>query len=560
MRRSWRSRVGLCVLAFTVSAVRAVTAADLSSEYEARNHRVGDGVILPYRLLKPKQVESGRVYPLVLFLHGAGERGHNNTSQLMSIPARFAGDEIRTRYPCYVVAPQCFWNQKWVAVPWGSKSHTMPAKPTSWMQGSLELVEVLAKEFPVDPKRIYVTGFSMGGYGVWDALQRRPDLFAAAVPVCGGGDVALAKTMAGVPIWAFHSVGDPTVPSSRSRDMVEAVKAAGGSPKYTEFPGNNHNSWDPAFADPELLPWLFAQKKTETAVRAIPRPADTLKQPGPARGRDRPVMDPARRTFLSDRKTLLRGPRYSTDITYALPERRAVSGLKDRGCNALHLYAEAFSAGKPAGHNAKLIDELVRWTREDGLYLILTIGNLTKNCEFDHNYVMAFWDIYAGRYASETHVLYEIQNEPAKVPGYSEAAMKMTRDAYAKIRSKAPDTPVLLFSYALFVNPLAVLQDIKNLGEGIDWQKTAIAFHGYALGDAIFCLDGVLKAGYPCFQTEFADLSMIRDFESRGVSWLSFVDLPQMSDDKEFKNHLDKAGIGWVPDYGQWPRPAAATP
>ncbi len=217
MRNVVRPLRTVFALTLALLAVAPAMAADLATEYEARNYKVSDGVILPYRLLKPKQVEPGRLYPLVLFLHGAGERGHDNRSQLSSIPAKFASDEIRAKYPCYVLAPQCFWNQRWVATSWKAKSHVMPEKPTSWMRGSLELVEALAKEFPVDKKRIYVTGLSMGGFGAWDAIQRRPDLFAAAVPICGGGDVAQAKAIAHVPIWAFHSADDPTVRSSRSR-------------------------------------------------------------------------------------------------------------------------------------------------------------------------------------------------------------------------------------------------------------------------------------------------------------------------------------------------------
>lgn len=519
-------------------------------DFEGRTFQAADKQLLAYRIMKPLDYDPKQKYPIVLFLHGAGERGHDNVSQLNNFVKMFAEPNVRGQYRCFVLAPQCFWNRKWVEVPWGAAAHRQPEKPSGPLDMTFQLMAALEKEFSIDPARRYVIGLSMGGYGAWDAICREPARFAAAVPICGGGDESKAAAIAKVPVWAFHGGVDGTVKTARSRNMIAAMQKAGGTPKYTEYAGVGHDAWTPASKEPQLLPWLFAQKADPKAAGA---PASQPK----AAGRGRPVLDAARRSFVSDRGTLLRGPRYSTDITFKSPDRQAIAGLRSLGCNTLHLYGEAFSAGKPAGHNVKVIDELVEWTRQDGLYLVLTIGNLTKNGQFDYDYAMAFWDLYAARYANETHVLFEVQNEPAKYPGYSAAALKMERDAYAKIRSKAPDTPVLLFSYALFVNPLAVLQDIRSLGPSIDWRKTAVAFHGYALGDAIFCLDGVLKAGYPCFQTEFTDLSMIRDFETRGISWVSFVDLPQVHDPKEFKDHLDRAGIKWTPDFGLWPRPAA---
>ena len=119
----------------------------------------------------------------------------------------------------------------------------------------------MQKEYSIDPQRIYLTGLSMGGYGTWDLLARKPDLFAAGVPVCGGGDESTAEQIANIPIWVFHGDLDSAVPVSRSRTMVEALKKAGGHPKYSEYPGVEHNSWDKAYADPELMKWLFAQKR-----------------------------------------------------------------------------------------------------------------------------------------------------------------------------------------------------------------------------------------------------------------------------------------------------------
>ena len=125
----------------------------------------------------------------------------------------------------------------------------------------LELIPALQKEYSIDAKRIYLTGLSVGGYGTWDLLARKPDLFAAGVPVCGGGDESTAGKIAKIPIRVFHGDLDSAVPVSRSRTMVEALKKAGGHPKYTEYAGVGHNPWDKAYADPKLMNWLFKQKK-----------------------------------------------------------------------------------------------------------------------------------------------------------------------------------------------------------------------------------------------------------------------------------------------------------
>jgi predicted peptidase len=125
----------------------------------------------------------------------------------------------------------------------------------------LELIPALRKEYGIDPKRIYVTGLSMGGFGTWDLIARKPDWFAAAAPVCGGADEATAATISKIPVWAFHGDQDGAVKPSRSRNMVEALKKAGGEPKYTEYKGVGHDSWNPAYKDPELMKWLFRQKR-----------------------------------------------------------------------------------------------------------------------------------------------------------------------------------------------------------------------------------------------------------------------------------------------------------
>lgn len=219
------------------------------------------GKKLPYRLLKPLSVADDLKYPLVIFLHGAGERGTDNEKQLVHGVPQFAAKANREKYPCFLIAPQCPDGKKWVEVDWSADSHSLPKDPGEVGTLTLALIESAIKKLPVDPKRVYVTGLSMGGYGTWDLAARRPDLFAAVAPVCGGADEATAEKIKAVPIWAFHGAKDTAVKPARSRNMVAALEKAGGKPKYTEYPDVGHNSWDPAYKDPAFYTWMFAQKR-----------------------------------------------------------------------------------------------------------------------------------------------------------------------------------------------------------------------------------------------------------------------------------------------------------
>jgi len=126
---------------------------------------------------------------------------------------------------------------------------------------TLELIEKLSQEFAIDRKRLYITGLSMGGYGTWDIIQRHPDMFAAAMPVCGGGDSAAAPLIKDLPIWVFHGDKDGAVPVIRSQNMVAALKQAGSKVKYTEYPGVGHNCWTQTYANQDVLKWFFSQKR-----------------------------------------------------------------------------------------------------------------------------------------------------------------------------------------------------------------------------------------------------------------------------------------------------------
>ncbi|MBV8213604.1 MAG: prolyl oligopeptidase family serine peptidase [Verrucomicrobia bacterium] len=226
---------------------------------------------MPYRLLAPRDLSSGAKYPLVVLFHGSGERGADNKKQLLNGAARFARPESRTQHPCFVLVPQCPTHLNKQPIMWtGSREEMHELKlapePAAPLQTALELLFMIQGKYPIDPERIYVTGISMGGFATWEALIRHPQNFAGAVPVCGGGDVRFADRIKHVPVWAFHGAEDPVVPVICSQSMIENLEKAGGHPRYTEYPGVGHNSWDRAFAEPELLAWLFSQAKWISAL------------------------------------------------------------------------------------------------------------------------------------------------------------------------------------------------------------------------------------------------------------------------------------------------------
>lgn len=255
--------------AFYASGIAALLAAflgtapadDMADRFRARLYRSSTHSSLPYRLLVPRDYNPLKKYPLVLFLHGKGERGADNVKQLHAGLDIFADKKKMERHPCFIAAPQCPEDSSWVDADPDSDRHIMREKPTAALAMSLELVESLSKEFSVDTKRLYVVGYSMGGFGAWEAIQRRPDLFAAAVPACGGGDETLAHRIKRVPVWVFHGARDPIVRVERSRGMIHALISSGGVPRYTEYPDINHFCWGLAFGDRVLHDWLFRQKK-----------------------------------------------------------------------------------------------------------------------------------------------------------------------------------------------------------------------------------------------------------------------------------------------------------
>ena len=250
----------------SVSAERAPGVSELTiGRFVERSVTVpeaGTPVEFRYRLLRPDTVEPGTRYPLILFLHGAGERGSDNFRQLKFLPAWLAEPAAKGKHPCFLVVPQCREGHRWADVDWSDeKSSPQTPQPTVDMAAAVAALDATLRDEPIDTDRVLLTGLSMGGYGSWDLAARMPERFAAVIPICGGGDERTAAKLTGPPIWCFHGDADKAVPVQRSRSMVAAVKAAGGTPRYTEMAGVGHDSWTPAYRDPAVLTWLFQQHR-----------------------------------------------------------------------------------------------------------------------------------------------------------------------------------------------------------------------------------------------------------------------------------------------------------
>lgn len=262
------------VLLMTADAAAPPPARGVSiDDFQPRTYADRAGHKLPYRIYVPRGYDPAKKYPLVLFLHGSGGRGTDNRHQLadQGAPLVFVQPENQARWPVFMVAPQCPPDQQWVAMPWGAPSGKgkRPAPPTWPMEAALAVVDQLAAEFPgIDTSRLVVTGISMGGFGTWDAAVRSPRKWSAAVPICGGYDETALEPIVKLRLWAFHAEDDRTVPVARTRELITALRARGGQPRYTEYPASakhGHFSWIPAYKDPELLPWLFGAPPAERA-------------------------------------------------------------------------------------------------------------------------------------------------------------------------------------------------------------------------------------------------------------------------------------------------------
>jgi predicted peptidase len=198
---------------------------------------------LGYLLFLPEDYgKTDKAWPLILFLHGAGESGNDLAKVKAHGPPKIV--ETKKDFPFIVVSPQ--------------------SPKRGWQPDALlALLDEVVSKYKVDQDRVYLTGLSMGGFGTWALAAAHPDRFAAIVPICGGGDPKTAERLKGLPMWVFHGAKDNVVPLARSEAMVNAVKAAGGNPKFTVYPEAGHDSWTKTYDNPELYQWLLEQKRTK---------------------------------------------------------------------------------------------------------------------------------------------------------------------------------------------------------------------------------------------------------------------------------------------------------
>lgn len=277
----------LTIVSLASMGVPPAEATDLTNSVAATYTDAGLGS-MPYRVFLPDGWQSATSpLPVMLFLHGAGSRGTNNTSQVIGVDNLFIA--TKTEYPMIVVAPQCPTGKQWAAINagdnWSVGAYHNPidgmAPITGELQMALNILDEVQEDYDTDARRVYMTGLSMGGYGTWDAIARFPDRFAAALPLSGGGNLDSASDLADMPIWAVHNTGDTIVPPTGTTDMIAALRAAGGTPEDTLLPGG-HGPWDgfymphkPSFLQAaydasdgtELYPWILSQQS------AVPEPS-----------------------------------------------------------------------------------------------------------------------------------------------------------------------------------------------------------------------------------------------------------------------------------------------
>ena len=219
---------------------------------------------LSYRILYPRDFDLNKVYPLVLFLHGSGERGNDNQSQLKHIASLFQSDEVRDNHPAIIVFPQCPTDGYWANVErsndvWSVES---TGDPTPSLQLVMELMDKMKTHSFVDRQRIYVGGLSMGGFGTFDLLVRDPDTYAAGIAICGGADLRKLDLIKEIPLRIYHGAQDPVVSVSLSREASQRLQDLGGtSVKYTEYSDGAHDIWTRAMTEPDQFDWLFSQHK-----------------------------------------------------------------------------------------------------------------------------------------------------------------------------------------------------------------------------------------------------------------------------------------------------------
>lgn len=258
--RHWR---WLPLLAALAAALPAAAQFSIQETYSPGVITNGFGETMPMRVWRRYEPKDLPV-PVVVLLHGSGQSGQDNLKQLDTF-SDFHNSVLidDTLPPALYLIPQCTPANPWVRTIAFTADYRQPRYPAPALRTVKEYLDTLVKKGIADPERLYIGGFSLGGFGTWDAIQRWPGFFAAAVPVCGGGSVqeTPVRNAAQTAVWVFHGSADGTVPVDCARRMVAALTQAGASPKYTEYPNAGHVIWQRAFGDTALIRWMFRQRR-----------------------------------------------------------------------------------------------------------------------------------------------------------------------------------------------------------------------------------------------------------------------------------------------------------
>jgi predicted peptidase len=223
---------------------------------------------MTYYLHVPADYSASERYPLVLLLHGGGEvarsgySAEQNEDLLLTQPyvQIWTSPSIQAQWPSFVLVPQVAAPDRWVNVPAGQGAYVLQPNPTPSLSAAMDILSLVEQQYTgIDQLRLYITGISMGGYGVWDAIERWPTVFAAAIPVAGAGDPTHVAALVQTPLWAFQGSADTIVPAAAADDIIQAMTQAGETPCYTEFMDASHVIWMQVYGDPTTMAWLFAQ-------------------------------------------------------------------------------------------------------------------------------------------------------------------------------------------------------------------------------------------------------------------------------------------------------------
>lgn len=258
----------LVLLLFPLFCITNLTAQDFSKYDKGAFADKKDTIA--YRILFPENFDPSRQYPVVFFLHGRGESGNDNEKQLNNGGKLFLRKEVRQSYPAIIIFPQCpadsYWANVKIEADSAGKRHfdfVKGGKPTKAMSALLGMIDNILEKPYIDKAQVYAAGLSMGGMGTYELLRRKPKTFAAAFAICGGDHLANVNKYKQVPLWIFHGGKDDIVDPAFSMAIANQLKIVGKEVKFTLFPDANHNSWDAAFAEPQLIPWLFSHRLTK---------------------------------------------------------------------------------------------------------------------------------------------------------------------------------------------------------------------------------------------------------------------------------------------------------